>query len=74
MTISRNLSILADGVSAAGVLDVASGGTGLTASSGANSVMLRDSNQNVAINRLNQANTNTKAVRQQQKGLVQFIW
>ena len=61
MTISRNLSILADGVSAAGVLDVASGGTGLTASSGANSVMLRDSNQNVAINRLNQANTNTAA-------------
>jgi len=61
MTISRNLSILADGASSAGVLDVASGGTGLTASSGANSVMLRDANQNVSINRLNQSNTNTTA-------------
>jgi len=61
MTISRNLSILADGVSASGVLDVASGGTGVTVSSGASSVMLRDTNQNVAINRLNQANTNTAA-------------
>lgn len=36
---------------------VAYGGTGVTASSGANSVMLRDANQNVAINRLNQSNT-----------------
>jgi hypothetical protein len=40
---------------------VAYGGTGVTASSGANSVMLRDSNQNVNVNRLNQANTNTAA-------------
>ena len=40
---------------------VAYGGTGVTASSGANSVMLRDSNQNVDVNRLNQANTNTAA-------------
>jgi hypothetical protein len=30
-------------------------------SSGANSVMLRDANQNVAVNRLNQSNTNTSA-------------
>jgi hypothetical protein len=40
---------------------VAYGGTGVTASSGANSVMLRDANQNVAVNRLNQSNTNTTA-------------
>jgi hypothetical protein len=40
---------------------VAYGGTGVTASSGANSVMLRDANQNVSINRLNQSNTNTAA-------------
>ena len=40
---------------------VAYGGTGVTASSGANSVMLRDANQNVAVNRLNQSNTATSA-------------
>ena len=40
---------------------VAYGGTGVTASSGANSVMLRDANQNVAVNRLNQSNTSTSA-------------
>jgi hypothetical protein len=40
---------------------VAYGGTGVTTSSGANSVMLRDANQNVAVNRLNQSNTNTTA-------------
>jgi len=42
-------------------IGVAYGGTGVTASSGANSVMLRDANQNVDVNRLNQANTNTAA-------------
>ena len=36
---------------------VAYGGTGVTSSSGANSVMLRDANQNVAVNRLNQSDT-----------------
>lgn len=40
---------------------VAYGGTGVTTSSGANSVMLRDANQNVEVNRLNQANTSTAA-------------
>jgi hypothetical protein len=41
---------------------VAYGGTGVTTSSGANSVMLRDANQNVTINRLNQtSNTITAA-------------
>jgi hypothetical protein len=40
-------------------IGVAYGGTGVTASSGANSVMLRDANQNVAVNRLNQSDTST---------------
>ena len=40
---------------------VAYGGTGVTASSGANSVMLRDASQNVSINRLNQSNTSVTA-------------
>jgi hypothetical protein len=40
---------------------VAYGGTGVTSSSGANSVMLRDANQNVAVNRLNQSNTAVSA-------------
>jgi len=44
-----------------GTLPVTSGGTGVTASSGANSVMLRDANQNVSINRLNQSSTTTTA-------------
>lgn len=42
-------------------IGVAYGGTGVTTSSGANSVMLRDADQNVAVNRLNQSNTNTTA-------------
>ena len=40
---------------------VAYGGTGVTSSSGANSVVLRDANSNISVNRLNQANTNTTA-------------
>jgi len=42
-------------------IGVAYGGTGVTTSSGANSVVLRDSNQNIAVNRLNQSDTNTTA-------------
>ena len=42
-------------------IGVAYGGTGVTASSGANSVVLRDANQNITVNRVNQANTNTTA-------------
>jgi hypothetical protein len=42
-------------------IPVAYGGTGVTASSGVNSVVLRDANQNVTVNRVNQANTNTTA-------------
>lgn len=44
-----------------GTLPVANGGTGVTTSSGANSVMLRDANQNVSINRLNQSSTTITA-------------
>jgi len=40
---------------------VAYGGTGVTSSSGPNSVVLRDSDQNITVNRLNQANTTTTA-------------
>jgi hypothetical protein len=61
MTIPRNLSFLAEGASSTGVLAVTNGGTGVTSSSGANSVMLRDANQNVSINRLNQSSTTTTA-------------
>jgi len=42
-------------------IGVAYGGTGVTASSGANSVMLRDANQNVDVNRLNQSNSSISA-------------
>ena len=40
-------------------IGVAYGGTGVTTSSGANSVVLRDSNQNITANRVNQSNTTT---------------
>jgi len=40
MTISRNLSILAEGVSSSGVLAVTNGGTGATTSTGSGSVVL----------------------------------
>jgi collagen type VII alpha len=42
-------------------LPVANGGTGLTASSGASSVMLRDSNQNTLINSITEGFTNVAA-------------
>lgn len=42
-------------------IGVAYGGTGVTASSGANSVVLRDANQNITVNRVSQANTSTTA-------------
>lgn len=57
---SNNVSALgtvASGTWNGSTIGVAYGGTGVTASSGANSVMLRDANQNVAVNRLNQSNT-----------------
>ena len=55
------LGTVASGTWQGSTIGVAYGGTGVTASSGANSVMLRDANQNVAVNRLNQSNTNTTA-------------
>jgi len=61
---SNNVSALgtvSSGIWQGTTVGVGYGGTGVTTSSGANSVMLRDSNQNVAINRLNQANTSISA-------------
>jgi hypothetical protein len=61
---SGNVSALGNitsGVWQGTTVGVAYGGTGVTASSGANSVVLRDSDQNIAVNRVNQSNTNTTA-------------
>jgi len=55
------LGTIASGTWQATTIGVAYGGTGVTASSGANSVMIRDANQNVSINRLNQSNTSVTA-------------
>lgn len=55
------LGTIASGTWQGSTIGVAYGGTGVTTSSGANSVMLRDANQNVAVNRLNQANTSIAA-------------
>jgi hypothetical protein len=55
------LGTVSSGTWQATTIGVAYGGTGVTASSGANSVMLRDANQNVAVNRLNQSNTSVSA-------------
>jgi hypothetical protein len=48
------LGTISSGTWQGSTVGVSYGGTGVTASSGANSVMLRDANQNVSINRLNQ--------------------
>jgi hypothetical protein len=55
------LGTVASGTWQGSTVAVAYGGTGVTASSGANSVVLRDSNSNITVNRVNQANTNTTA-------------
>lgn len=55
------LGTISSGTWQGSTVGVAYGGTGVTTSSGANSVMLRDGNQNVAVNRLNQSNTSTVA-------------
>jgi hypothetical protein len=55
------LGTIASGVWQGSTIGVAYGGTGVTSSSGANSVVLRDANQNIAVNRVNQSNTNTTA-------------
>jgi hypothetical protein len=44
-----------------GIVPVANGGTGVTTSSGANSVVLRDANQNFAINAIDDSYVNTAA-------------
>jgi hypothetical protein len=48
------LGTVSSGVWQGSTVGVAYGGTGVTASSGANSVVLRDSNQNITVNRINQ--------------------
>jgi hypothetical protein len=55
------LGTIASGTWQGTTVGVAYGGTGVTTSSGANSVMLRDANQNVTVNRLNQADTSVTA-------------
>jgi hypothetical protein len=55
------LGTIASGTWQGSTVGVAYGGTGVTASSGANSVVLRDASQNIAVNRLNQANTSVTA-------------
>jgi hypothetical protein len=55
------LGTITSGVWNGTTIPVAYGGTGVTASSGANSVVLRDANQNIAVNRVNQSNTTTTA-------------
>ena len=50
------LGTVASGTWQGATVGVAYGGTGVTASSGANSVVLRDADQNAAINRINQSN------------------
>jgi len=61
---SSNVSALgtvSSGTWQGSTIGVAYGGTGVTSSSGANSVVLRDANQNINVNRVNQSNTNTTA-------------
>ena len=61
---SFNVSALGSITSAtwnATTIDVAYGGTGVTTSTGANSVVLRDANENITVNRLNQGLQNTTA-------------
>ena len=55
------LGTIASGTWQGATVGVAYGGTGVTASSGVNSVVLRDANENITVNRVNQANTSTTA-------------
>jgi hypothetical protein len=55
------LGTVASGAWQGSTVGVAYGGTGVTASSGANSVVLRDANQNITVNRLNQGLQTTTA-------------
>jgi hypothetical protein len=51
------LGTVSSGTWQGSTVGVAYGGTGVTTSSGANSVVLRDSNQNITVNRLSQSST-----------------
>lgn len=55
------LGTISSGIWQGTTVGVAYGGTGVTTSSGANSVVLRDANQNITVNRLNQSNTTVTA-------------
>jgi len=55
------LGTISSGTWQGSTIGVAYGGTGVTSSSGANSVVLRDANQNISVNRLNQSSTSTAA-------------
>jgi len=55
------LGTITSGVWNGSTIPVAYGGTGVTASTGASSVVLRDSNQNITINRLSQQTTTVTA-------------
>ena len=55
------LGTVSSGTWQGSTVGVAYGGTGVTTSSGANSVVLRDANQNITVNRVSQANTSTTA-------------
>ena len=55
------LGTVTSGVWQGTTVGVAYGGTGVTSSSGANSVVLRDANQNITINRLSQSTNNVTA-------------
>ena len=48
-------------ITLAGTLNVANGGTGVTASSGANSVVLRDANVNISVNSISEGYSNVAA-------------
>jgi len=58
-TLNQNTTGTASNVT--GVVAVANGGTGVTVSSGANSVVLRDANQNITANAFDNAYTNVAA-------------
>jgi hypothetical protein len=56
-----SLGTVSTGIWQGSTIQPAYGGTGVTASSGANSVVLRDANQNITINRLSQSTNNVTA-------------
>jgi hypothetical protein len=55
------LGIVSSGTWQGSTVGVAYGGTGVTTSSGINSVVLRDANENITVNRINQGLQNTTA-------------